>query len=63
MAARAMCWDITLYLLQEGADPLASDVFGDTVVLIARTSTLHPEAPEYRDLEAVRAILRERGLY
>lgn len=63
MAAKVDCWDIVLFLLEQGADPAAPDVFGDTIAPIARTSRLHPDAPEYRDLEAVRAILHERGLY
>lgn len=62
-AAASANWDIVLFLLRSGADPAAKDTGGLTVAALARSSRLDPAAPEYRDLEAVRAILRERGLY
>jgi len=62
-AAASANWDIVLFLLRSGADPAAKDTGGLTVAALARGSRLDPAAPEYRDLEAVRAILRERGLY
>lgn len=62
-AAASANWDIVLFLLRSGADPAAKDTGGLTVAALARNSRLDPAAPEYRDLEAVRAILRERGLY
>ena len=63
LAAKIETWDIVLYLIGEGADVASADRDGQTLSLVARGSSIHPDAPEYRDLEAVRAILRERGLY
>jgi len=63
LAAKIETWDIVLYLIENGADVASADRDGQTLASVARTSHLDPEAPEYSNLEAVRAILRERGLY
>ncbi len=63
VAGTADAWDIVLYLLRQGADPAAANRQGLTIARLARTANLLSSTREYRDLEAVRAILRERGLY
>ncbi len=63
LAASRGQWGTVLILLEHGANPAAQDRRGTTLAAQAKRSRVRPGTALYQDLEAVRAILRERGLY
>lgn len=62
-AASSGDWKGVLFLIEHGADLSLYGANGVTVANFAKTSRLRPDSGPGRDLEEVRAILRQRGLY
>ncbi|WP_272833781.1 hypothetical protein [Paracoccus fistulariae] len=62
-AATSDGWGMVKFLIEQGADPSAYAGNGRTVANKALTSRVILDSPNGRDLQDVRAILTERGLY
>ncbi|MDB6180876.1 ankyrin repeat domain-containing protein [Paracoccus fistulariae] len=62
-AAGGGSWGMVKFLIERGADPSAYAGNGMTVADLALTSRVLLDSPNGQDLEDVRAILAERGLY
>lgn len=62
-AAGGGSWGMVRYLIERGADVTAHAGNGMTVADLALTSRVMLDSPNGQDLQEVRAILAERGLY
>lgn len=62
-AAQSSNWKGVKFLIDRGADIALYGADGTTVAGFAKTSRLRLDSEAGRDLEEVRAILMERGLY
>ena len=62
-AAQSSNWKGVKFLIDRGADLSLYGGDGTTVAGFAKTSRLRVNSAPWRDLEEVRAILKERGLY
>ncbi|MDD7973237.1 ankyrin repeat domain-containing protein [Roseinatronobacter alkalisoli] len=62
IAAKGENWQTVEVLLHAGAEPLAADVTGFTVLWVAATSRIRPETKGGQALNRVRQILNDRGI-